>query len=194
MRATNTVLFFATLIVATSCSFSPAVECAFAGGAAHDTIPDSLGCTVHPWYRLRSDGKPGRQVTFRFGEHGLSGGGALEISSGPVHEKFTLPARRLDTLDILLPPSIGVDAPAEISVRLLRGERTLEQKFAVPPMRHWTVYVYPHSHVDIGYSNTQQNVEFIHRRNIDRGIALAESTRAFPDGSKYLWNTEVMWP
>jgi hypothetical protein len=61
-------------------------------------------------------------------------------------------------------------------------------------MRHWTVYVYPHSHVDIGYSNTQENVEFIHKRNIDQGIKLAEATRHYPADARYLWNTEVMWP
>ncbi|HTO94394.1 MAG TPA: glycosyl hydrolase, partial [Bacteroidota bacterium] len=117
-----------------------------------------------------------------------------EIVSGTIRESTRVPPRSLDTLDVLLPPTIGVDAQAELSVTLRRAEKRVEKTITVPPMRHWTVYVYPHSHVDIGYSNTQQNVEFIHKRNIDQGIALAESTRAFPDGSKYLWNTEVMWP
>ena len=158
------------------------------------SFPDSLGCTVRHWYRVRSDGKPGREITVRFGQPGLRGGGTIQISSGTVRQSTTVPARNADTLNVLLPPGIGVDSNADITVALRQGDRTLEKTFSVPSMRHWTVYVYPHSHVDIGYSNSQQNVEFIHKRNIDQGIALAESTRSYPDGAKYLWNTEVMWP
>ena len=156
-------------------------------------FPDTIGCTVRPWYKLRSDGKPGRQITLRFGSPGLEGG-KIQIASGGISESTTAPRHSVDSLDVLLPPSIGVDGSAVIRVSLSQGTRSLERSFSVPPMRHWTVYVYPHSHVDIGYSNTQQNVEFIHKRNIDQGIALAESTRAYPDGAKYLWNTEVIWP
>ena len=187
-------MVFATLITLLSSFFSPGVQCAFADGPERGSFPDSLACNVQPWYRLRTDGKPGREITLRFGYPGLSGGGTIGITSGTVHESYAVPPRDIDTLDLLLPPSIGVDAEAKINVSLRQGSSAMEKTFTVPPMRHWTVYVYPHSHVDIGYSNTQQNVEFIHKRNIDRGIALAESTKSFPDGSRYLWNTEVMWP
>ena len=157
-------------------------------------FPDSLGCTVRHWYKTRSDGKAGRQITIRFLEGGLTGGGTIDILSRSIRETTVVPARSVDSLNVLLPSSIGVESQSTITIALRQGKRLLERTIAIPPMRHWTVYVYPHSHVDIGYSNTQQNVEFIHRRNIDRGIALAESTRTYPDGSKYLWNTEVMWP
>ena len=83
---------------------------------------------------------------------------------------------------------------SEITMVIRQGEKRLDETIHVPPMRHWTVYVYPHSHVDIGYSNTQANVEFIHKRNIDQGIRLAEATRNYPAGARYIWNTEVMWP
>ena len=36
--------------------------------------------------------------------------------------------------------------------------------------------IYPHSHVDIGYTNTQANVEIIHKRNLINGIELARKT------------------
>ena len=51
-----------------------------------------------------------------------------------------------------------------------------------PRKRQWTVYIYPHSHVDIGYTNTQENVELIHKRNLLYGIDLARKTAGYPEG------------
>ena len=64
----------------------------------------------------------------------------------------------------------------------------------VPPKRQWTVYIYPHSHVDIGYTNTHENVELIHKRNLIYGIDLAKKTQDYPKDARYLWNPEVLWP
>lgn len=61
-------------------------------------------------------------------------------------------------------------------------------------MRHWTVYIYPHSHVDIGYTNTHENVEFIHKRNLDVAIELAAKTATYPEEARFKWNPEVIWP
>ena len=76
---------------------------------------------------------------------------------------------------------------------IIDGER-LSQKVNVTAMRHWTVYIYPHSHVDIGYTNTQENVEFIHKRNLDVAMDLAEQTRNYPEEARFRWNPEVVWP
>jgi len=64
----------------------------------------------------------------------------------------------------------------------------------LPKQRQWTVYIYPHAHVDIGYTNTQANVEIIHKRNLVNGMKLARETANYPEGARYVWNPEVMWP
>ncbi len=160
------------------------------------SFPDSLRCTVQPYYRHRPDGKAGREVGLVFKGSKLYGGASIEIRTGKEQETIQLPETRdgYDSVAVLLPSGVGVKKDEEVRIIVRQGNRTLDQKIQVPAMRHWTVFVYPHSHVDIGYSNTHANVEFIHKRNIDQGIALAESTRTWPDGARYLWNTEVMWP
>jgi len=155
-----------------------------------------MECTVRPYYKYRADGKPGRVVLVRFMHTKLRGPARLEILDDGRTEKvpFTAGGTGLDSASILLPPGAGVKETAMVTLTLRQQRDSLVETIQVPPMRHWTVYVYPHSHVDIGYSNTQANVEFIHKRNIDEGITLAEATRNYPDGARYLWNTEVMWP
>ena len=54
--------------------------------------------------------------------------------------------------------------------------------------------IFPHSHVDVGYTHTQDVVEFIHRQNIDMAIELAERTKDYPEDARFRWNTEVTWP
>ena len=55
------------------------------------------------------------------------------------------------------------------------------------------VYVLPHSHHDLGYTDLQANVEEKQMRNITRGIELARKTAAYPEGSRFVWNLEVLW-
>ena len=47
---------------------------------------------------------------------------------------------------------------------------------------------------DIGYTNTHKNVERLHKNNIIEGIKLAEKTKDFLSGARFVWNPEVSWP
>jgi alpha-mannosidase len=190
MKSISAVAFFAVCFAL--CAWqSPAHD-----GQKQDTLPKSMSCVAQPYYRNRPDGSPGREVVLRFEGSRLHGAAELEVAAGNLQESHSLtaPAEGLDSAIILLPAGVGVTKEASISLRLMQGTQMVQQTVKVPPMRHWTVYVYPHSHVDIGYSNTHANVEFIHKRNIDQAIALANSTSNFPGGASYRWNTEVLWP
>ncbi|WP_222597511.1 glycoside hydrolase family 38 N-terminal domain-containing protein [Edaphobacter albus] len=61
------------------------------------------------------------------------------------------------------------------------------------PVRQMLIYVLPHSHHDLGYTDLQANVEEKQIRNITRGIELARKTASYPDGAKFVWNLEVLW-
>lgn len=159
-------------------------------------FPDSIEYKVQPFYRHRPDGKPGREVILKFKGAKLFATSKLEIIVNNIHETIQLEAgaKGIDSTLILLPPDAGVKQESLVNLILEQGDKKLSKTIKVSVMRHWTVYIYPHSHVDIGYSNTQANVEFIHKRNIDQGIKLAEKTKDYPKDARYLWNTEVMWP
>lgn len=51
--------------------------------------------------------------------------------------------------------------------------------------------LFPHSHLDIGYTHRQDDVMKLQWRNLERALDLAERTKEYPEGSRYCWNTEA---
>ncbi|BDD05434.1 glycoside hydrolase family 38 N-terminal domain-containing protein [Aureibacter tunicatorum] len=66
-------------------------------------------------------------------------------------------------------------------------------EFEVQPVRPYTVYLMHHSHVDVGYTHTQEEVKHIQWENLEDALDLIEKTKDYPEGSKFIWNTEVTW-
>jgi len=165
-------------------------------GAVMQSFPAEMTCTPQPCYRFRSDGKPGREILLEFKGEKLSGTAQVVVNTngGTETVELSLPAPGQSACRILLPANVSVKKESKVSFLLRQGKKTLKKTIVVPPMREWTVYIYPHSHVDIGYTNTQANVEILHKRNIDEGINLAEGTKSYPEGSRYRWNPEITWP
>lgn len=91
-----------------------------------------------------------------------------------------------------------VPAPdAERAVRVeveARGKLLLAETIALRPPRPWEIHLLPHSHVDIGYTAHQSDVEKKQDENIDVALELIRRTRDYPEGSRFRWNVEVLWP
>lgn len=71
--------------------------------------------------------------------------------------------------------------------------KQLSDSVELKPVRKILVYVLPHSHHDLGYTDLQANVEEKQIRNITKGIELARKTADYPEGSRFVWNLEVLW-
>ncbi|NLR60535.1 glycosyl hydrolase [Chitinophaga polysaccharea] len=158
-------------------------------------FPDAIAYKVQSFYRHRPDGKPGREVMLYFKGAAFTGSGMVEVMWNGHKETVPVTANNgIDSLAVLLPDGAGVKSAGEATLTLRSGKKELTQVIRVPALRQWTVYIYPHSHVDIGYTNTQENVELIHKRNLINGIKLAKETVNYPIGARYTWNPEVLWP
>lgn len=80
--------------------------------------------------------------------------------------------------------------PIEIKI----GNKTIAKtNYNFKPIKPVTIYLIPHSHVDIGYTNIQDDVRKIQWQHIKDAIELSEKTKNYPDGSKFKWNVEVLW-
>lgn len=156
---------------------------------------ESISIKVQPHYKHRSDGQAGREILIRYnGKESLSKAN-VEIVTKKEKELTPWQISKGDSASILLPPTVGLHNNDTVLVRLIIDKkRQIEKLLPVEKLRQWTVYIYPHSHVDIGYTNTQANVEIIHKRNIDYAIELAEQTKNYPSDARFRWNTEVTWP
>ncbi|MGQ9576502.1 MAG: glycosyl hydrolase-related protein [Thermoguttaceae bacterium] len=64
---------------------------------------------------------------------------------------------------------------------------------AAKPGRPWVIYILPHSHVDIGYTHIQTEVEKLQWKYLDQVLELARKTADYPPEARFKWNTEVLW-
>ncbi len=73
------------------------------------------------------------------------------------------------------------------------GQPILEQALTLPPARRLTVYILPHSHTDIGYTEIQTEIEDKQVNNLLLGLQYARDTASNPPGARFVWNVEVLW-
>jgi alpha-mannosidase len=176
-----------------------AVQFSKATEVADDAMPfpAKLTADVTNVYRHRPDGKAGREVDLAFKDAKLYGNAEIDVTvDGRPAETVSIAVRPkgVGQFTLLLPSDVGVKQAAQVGLTLHAGKKSLSQAITVPAQRQWTVYLYNHAHVDIGYTNTQKNIEILHKSNILEGIKLAQATKDYPAGSRYRWNPEVTWP
>lgn len=82
-----------------------------------------------------------------------------------------------------------VKARFEVNV----GMAVLRREITLLPPRHWSIYLFHHSHTDIGYTELQTRVAQNHVEYLDSVIAYCRQTDAYPDDAKFRWNIEVSW-
>ena len=64
---------------------------------------------------------------------------------------------------------------------------------AAEPTRPWVFYLLEQSHVDIGYTDLQPEVERKQMRNLDLALEICRKTADYPPGARFKWNPEVLW-
>jgi len=149
--------------------------------------------SVKPWYKYRTDGKAGREVVLYFNQVKAGNKAKLSVVCGGVTESSEILFKTTsDSLSVLLPANVGTD-PAQANITLFTDKEKYNETIHIPAKKQWTVYIYPHSHVDVGYTNLQQVVEDLHVRNIDVGIDIANKTQHYPEGARFVWNPEATW-
>lgn len=151
---------------------------------------------VTPMYGYRDDNNAGRLVNLKLSGEDLRGKITVETKSSAKREKakYEIAGTNEATVQLLLPAGVGAEKAENVIMALNAGGKMFYDTIAVPLMRQFTVYLYNHSHVDIGYTNTHKNIEALHVSNVVEGMRLGEETRNYPDGAKMVWNPEVTWP
>jgi hypothetical protein len=94
------------------------------------------------------------------------------------------------TFNVLIDPIAGARDGA-VTVKV--GENASSTVVKLQQVRKVLVYVLPHSHHDLGYTDLQANVEEKQMQNITLGMELAKKTAEYPEGSRFVWNLEVLW-
>ncbi|MCR4395563.1 MAG: hypothetical protein NUW07_02370 [Candidatus Saccharicenans sp.] len=117
---------------------------------------------------------------------------AVRVKAGPKLEVRKTLATGYNQLYLEVEP---VSQPQEIEAVVYRGREKLFTARAVQkPVRPLELWLLPHSHLDIGYSDYQEEVERKQWQNIDTAIELAEKSQSLPPEARFKWNVEQLWP
>ena len=96
--------------------------------------------------------------------------------------------------DVKLPEAAKpVKARFEVRFTAPSGPVALSREITLTPARHWSVYLFHHSHTDIGYTELQSRVARNHVEYLDSVVKYCRETDGYPDEAKFRWNIEVTW-
>jgi alpha-mannosidase len=137
---------------------------------------------------VRKDGRLLQPIQITVQSSGISATAVTKLNGAEV-DRRTLSAG-LNTFKVFTEP---VTAPKEVSVAVAIGDSTRSAVVKQVPVRKVLIYVLPHSHHDLGYTDIQANIEEKQMRNISLGIDLARKTANYPEGARFIWNLEVLW-
>ncbi len=73
------------------------------------------------------------------------------------------------------------------------GRTWATESVVLKPVPKRTIYILPHSHTDIGYTEVQTKIEEKQVNNLLQGIEYARKTAGYPAGARFVWNVEVLW-
>ena len=89
-------------------------------------------------------------------------------------------------------PEVKQETSAKVVLEV-DGKPVVTSELVLKPVRHWEMYFLPHSHVDIGYTHVQTEVEQAHWKYFEMAVEIARKTAHYPPEAQYKWNTEVIW-
>jgi alpha-mannosidase len=94
------------------------------------------------------------------------------------------------TQRIEVPPAPGPD-PARLTVSASPGNNELTMP--LPYQRRWEFHIDHGSHLDIGYTGMQSEVQKQQNEFLDQAVTGCEQTKDYPDEAKFRWGIESMW-
>jgi len=90
-------------------------------------------------------------------------------------------------------PVAAVQEPRAVRLAIeFDGVRT-ELDFTVDPVRNMDLYLIHHTHLDIGYTHHQSEVERLQWDHLEQALQLGEESADLPAGSRFVWNPEGLW-
>ncbi len=145
--------------------------------------------TLHPTTRFVRSGGKLRQVadlSVQFSQ-GMAAAYAVVFEGGSM-QRVPLNSGLLGDANVEISlPEVTQPTPVRCAITCSGQFRARLFTFELKPQRHWTLYVQPSTHVDIGYTDYQERVITRHDDNMSTALDLCAK---HPD---FRWNTEAAW-
>lgn len=128
-------------------------------------------------------------VKFSIRHQGPAGAGRVLVNGAPVTD---VQVRSGETACELAVTAVEKETPLTVSLEM-NGQIAASRVLNLKPVRKMTVYILPHSHTDIGYTEIQTEIEDKQVQNLLAGMRHARRTASYPAGARFVWNVEVGW-
>ncbi|MBS1226687.1 MAG: glycoside hydrolase, partial [Candidatus Aminicenantes bacterium] len=121
----------------------------------------------------------------------LGAPGGANVSCGDTAKARLELVLGYNALEFLVP---AVDEEKRVPIEVALDDGSVRRgELTVKPVVPREIWLLPHSHVDIGYSDPQPVVERNHWRYFREAIELAKASAGNPEGARFKWNTEQAW-
>ncbi len=122
--------------------------------------------------------------------------GELDITVTCEGKKYTteiVPAKTfMDSIELLIPiPNPAKDSQVEITVKT--GEKELSCSATVKRERNWEIHLIHQTHLDIGYTHTQEEVLDLQVKHIKSALKEIKRSANYPEESRFKFHPEGMW-
>ena len=135
------------------------------------------------------DGKAFQPVLVTLRHFGEDTDAVVRLQNGPA---TTLRLKSGMQETELMVVAVETETKRQISVEV-SGKTVASREVTLKPVKKLTVYITPHSHTDIGYTEIQTAIEKKQVQNLVDGMAAAKRTADYPPGARFVWNVEVLW-
>ncbi len=110
--------------------------------------------------------------------------------NGRLHAPIDLKPGRQE-LEIYVPP---VNEPTPLTIELAAaGQSILRAETTIDHVRPWVVHLLHFSHLDIGYTHVQEEVQRLQVQYIEQALELIEETADDPAEAQFRWVPEGLW-
>ncbi|MEN6336508.1 MAG: polysaccharide lyase family protein [Phycisphaerales bacterium] len=160
------------------------------GLALADVQSRTLIEQASPMRALReNNGQTFQPVSVALRHFGEEAAAKIRLGDGqPVPLRLTKGLQQVE----LLAPDVQSETKQTVALTV-EGKIVASREIVLKPVKKLTVYITPHSHTDIGYTEIQTAIEAKQVQNLVDGIAAAKRTADYPEGARFIWNVEVLW-
>ncbi|HLK04903.1 MAG TPA: polysaccharide lyase family protein [Candidatus Acidoferrum sp.] len=127
-------------------------------------------------------------VFVRYNERPHSG--ELDLALAGKHYKRTLEGNQDFGEERFVIPVAEFAANSDAQIQIKWNGKTSEFSEKVSPEKKWTLFVVPHVHLDVGYTDYQPKVAAIHSRILDEAMDLVAKHPDFRFSTDGEWNLE----
>jgi hypothetical protein len=90
-------------------------------------------------------------------------------------------------------PVPEVERETEVELAFLVDAEQLNTHFDVAPVRRMEVHLIHHTHLDIGYTHHQEEVERLQWQHLEDALRYGDASADYPEEARFVWHPEGLW-